>query len=96
VAPHPLLWLFGVDRLLFYESARDYRTGLENKDMFSRHQQAQAYLKKAKETHQAIVVRSPLWFACDEMLSLLPYPAAAYHVPVLAAYGYFEPTKDRK
>jgi hypothetical protein len=57
-APHLLLWLFGFDHHTFFESAKDFRAGLENKDMFSRYQQAQEYLKKAKETHQKIVVRS--------------------------------------
>jgi hypothetical protein len=57
VAPHLLPWLFGFDDRIFFESAKDFRAGLENKDMFSRHQGAQEYLKKAKETHQAIVVR---------------------------------------
>jgi hypothetical protein len=50
--------LFDFDHRIFFESAKDFRAGLENKDMFSRHQQAQEYLKKAKEAHQAIVVRS--------------------------------------
>lgn len=61
VALNPFLRLFGIDHLIFFESARDFRAGLENKDMFSRHQGAQEYLKKAKETHREIVVRSTVW-----------------------------------
>jgi hypothetical protein len=95
VAPHLLLWLFGFDNRIFFESAKDFRAGLENKDMFSRHQRAQEYLKKAKETHQEIVVRIAVCFVHDEILSLLPCPAATYHVPVLAEFGYFKPTQDR-
>ena len=95
MAPHLLLKLFGFDRRIFFGSAKDFRAGLENKDMFSRYQQAQEYLKKAKETHQAIVVRSAVWLICDEILSLLPCPAATYQGPVLAGFEYFEPTQDR-
>jgi hypothetical protein len=42
----------------FFESSNDYRAGLEDKDMYGRYQQAEEYLKKAKETHKAIMVRS--------------------------------------
>jgi len=35
-----------------------FRAGLEDKDMYGRYQQAEKYLKKAKETHKAIMVRS--------------------------------------
>jgi hypothetical protein len=42
----------------FFESAKDFRAGLENKHMLSRYQQAQEYLKKAKDTYQKIEVRS--------------------------------------
>lgn len=85
MAPRLLLWLFGFDRRIFFESAKDFRAGLENKDMFSRYQQAQEYLKKAKETHQAIVVRSAIGFVRDEILSLLPCLVGTYHAwPVLA------------
>jgi hypothetical protein len=58
----------------FFESAKDFRVGLENKDMFSRYQGAQEYLKKAKEAHQKIVVRNAVWFVRDEILCLLPFP----------------------
>ena len=94
VAPHLLLWLFGFDHRIFFESAKDFRAGLENKDTFSRYQQAQEYLKKAKEAHQVIVVRSAVWFERNEMLSLLPCPAATYHGPV-AGFECFKPTQDR-
>jgi hypothetical protein len=60
---------FNFDHRIFFESAEDFRAGLEDKDMFSRYQQAQEYLKKSKETHQAIVVRSATWFVSDEILS---------------------------
>jgi hypothetical protein len=43
---------------LFFKSSKDFRAGLEGKDRFSRYQQAQEYLKKAKEAHQRIMVRS--------------------------------------
>jgi hypothetical protein len=43
---------------LFFESSKDFRDGLEGKNRFSRYQQAQEYLKKAKETHQRIMVCS--------------------------------------
>ena len=58
--------------------------------MFSRYQQAQEYLKKAKETQQAIVVRSAVLFVRDEIvLSLLLCPAATYHGSVLVGFEYF-------
>ena len=95
VAPRLLLWLFGFDHRILFVSAKDFRVGLENKDMFSRRQRAQEYLKKAKETHKEIVVRNAVWFVRDEILSLLPYPAATCHEPVLAGFGYFKPTQDR-
>jgi hypothetical protein len=50
--------LFGIDHCIFLKRSKDYRAGLEDKDMIGRYQQAQEYLKKAKETHKAIVVRS--------------------------------------
>lgn len=82
--------------VFFFESAKDFRAGLENKDMFSRHQWAQEYLKKAKEAHQAIVVRSAvLWFVHDGQLSLLLCPAATYPGPILAGIECFKPTQDR-
>jgi hypothetical protein len=93
VAPHLLLWLFNFNHRIFFASAKDFRAGLENKDMFSRRQQAQEYLKKAKEAHQAIVVRSAVWFIRDQILSFL-CPAATYHGPVLAGFEYFKPTQD--
>jgi hypothetical protein len=37
---------FNFDHRIFFESAKDFRAGLEDEDMFSRHQQAQEYLKK--------------------------------------------------
>ena len=79
----------------FFESAKDFRAGLEDKNLFTRYQQAQEYLKKAKETHQAIVVRSGVWFVRDEILSLLRCPVGTYHGPVLAGFEYFKPTQDR-
>jgi phosphate-selective porin len=42
----------------FFESSKDFRAGLEDKDMLGRYQQAEEYLKKAKETHKEIMVRS--------------------------------------
>ena len=96
VTPHLLPWLFGFDNCIFFESAKDYKAGLENKDMFGRNQRnqrAQEYLKKAKETHQRIVVRIAVWFVRDEILSLLPCPVATYHVPVLAGFVYLKPTQ---
>jgi hypothetical protein len=86
--------LYNFDHRIFFESAKDFRAGLENKDMFSRHQQAQEYLKKAKEAHQAIVVRTAVWFVRDEVLSFLPCPAATHHGLVLAGFEYFKPTQD--
>ena len=95
VTPHLLPWLFGFDNCIFFESAKDCKAGLENKDIFSRYRQAQEYLMKAKETHQCIVVRIAVWFVRDEILSLLPCPVATYHVPVLAGFVYLKPTQYR-
>jgi hypothetical protein len=39
-----------------FESANDYRVGLEERSVFGRHQQAQIYLDKAQETHGKIKV----------------------------------------
>ncbi len=79
----------GVDQRISFESANDFRAGLEEKDMFSRHHQAQEYVKKAKETHRTIVVRNAAWFVRDEILSLFRFPAATYYGPVLAGFGHF-------
>jgi uncharacterized membrane protein YbaN (DUF454 family) len=40
------------------KSSKDFRAGLEDKDVYGRYQQAEEYLKKAKETHNAIMVRN--------------------------------------
>jgi len=76
LTPHCLLGLFGFDHHIFFESAKDFRAGLENENMFSRYQRAQEYLKKAKETYQAIMVRTAVRFVCNKILSLVPCPAA--------------------
>jgi len=47
--------MLGFDHRVF-ESAKDYRVGLEDRNMFGRHQHAQIYLDKAQETHGKIKV----------------------------------------
>src|SRR6266478_3867483 len=79
----------GIDQRISFESTNDFRAGLEEKDMFSRHHQAREYAKKAEEAHRMIVVRNAAWFVYDEILSLFCCPAATYYGPVIAGFGYF-------
>ena len=50
-----------------FKSSRDYKAGLDDKDVLRGYKQAQEYLRKAKETYQAIMVRNP--FLRDGTLS---------------------------
>jgi len=48
----------GFDHHVFVESSKDFKAGMEGKDMFNRYKHALDYLNKAKETHQRIMVRT--------------------------------------
>ena len=47
-----------------FGSTNDFRVGLEEKSVFSRHRQTQVYLDQAQETHKRIEVRGHC-LSCD-------------------------------
>jgi len=49
---------FGFKHRISFEISKGFKAGLENKDLFGRYKQAQEYLRKAKETYQAILVNA--------------------------------------
>jgi len=51
---------FGSNHRIFsFESSKDFKAGLEDKNVLGSYKQTQEYLRKAKETYEAIMVSKP-------------------------------------
>jgi hypothetical protein len=62
------------DHGISFESSDDFKAGLEDKNVLGRYKQAQEYLRKAKETYEAIMVSKHriVYARRDNELTLVP------------------------
>jgi hypothetical protein len=74
-----------------FESTGDFQAGLEDKGIFGRYKQAQAYLERAQETHKIVEVQVATRLNAYRVTDFtsLSDSIATYIRSVLAAFGNF-------